>query len=148
MAVSWNHMSWAMHKSSDIVLSWAVQLLDYRLASEERGSAEWREHIAKVAAQTGLSGKMVRNLCLQPCLVLHCATCFSPAVFITIADSVQQDGARPCLVFHAGDLVSSAAYTGVWYAAQTVTPAPGRPRSAATRPPMTSILHCSSLVDC
>lgn len=71
------------------------------------------------------------------------------AVFITIGDSVQQDGAHPCLVFHAGDLVSSAAYTGVWYAAHHSHARHGRPRSAATRPPMTSILHCSSLVlDC
>lgn len=38
-------------------------MLGYRLASEERGSAEWREHIAKVAAKTGLSGKMVRPVC-------------------------------------------------------------------------------------
>lgn len=38
------------------------QLLEYQLASEERGSAEWRAHIAEVAKQNpGLSGKMVSS---------------------------------------------------------------------------------------
>ena len=38
-----------------------TQALGYQLATELRGSAEWRAHVGRVAAETGLSGPNVRH---------------------------------------------------------------------------------------
>lgn len=65
--------------SLQAIVAIAAQLLEYQLASEGRGSVEWRAHIAEVAKQNpGISGKMVRLMRVAPFL----SSCGAAAVIL------------------------------------------------------------------